>query len=361
MVMGGNDVNAMIIFVDARGFTAWAEKVDNFSFIDAFSAKWYKLLEETFKKESSIKYLGDGAMIIQEIGEETTEKTLKDLLSKTITKIDKIDKSFSVLCKEFSVKKGSEIPLTLGWGITKGTIKKLGSEYIGAEINKSARYCAIARPFGIVIDAVDFQNLPPKLVPKFHKQKRKLQGINGVLDVWVGKEIFTQFITREHLKQSPEVHVAGLCFKEDDGVFYILLGKRNRDRKIFPSLYEGCGGQLAENELFVDGVKRHYKLEYGIDISVFEKHHKFYYIQPSNESLIQGIRFLCEHVKGDPKSENHTPPTPQWFNKEDLIKISEQEFIPGLKADMLDFFEKYIQLKSEKPVNFQAVRPSAQA
>lgn len=343
-----NDVNALIIFVDARGFTSWAEKVDNFNFIDAFSEKWYTLLKETFNGDCNIKYLGDGAMIIQEIEEETTEKILRDLLNETINKIDKIDKNFSDLCKEFSVKKGSEIPLTLGWGITKGAIKKLKSEYIGAEINKSARYCAIARPFGIVIDAIDFQSLPTKLVKKFFKQKRRLQGIDGTLDVWVSKEIFTQFLTRETLRQAPEVHVAGICFKQEKGVSYVLLGKRRAERKLYPNLYEGCGGQLAGNELFIDGVKRHYKLEYGIDVKVVEEEHKFYYIQYQNEPLIQGVSFLCEYIEGEPKSENHEPPTPQWYSKEDFNKISEKEFIPTLKNEIQYFFEIYSTRKTRR-------------
>jgi len=340
------DVNAIIIFVDARGFTSWAEKVDNYNFIDTFSESWYKLLRDTFNDNCSIKYLGDGAMIIQEIEEETNEEFLKDLLINTIGKINKVDNNFASLCKDFSVKKGSEIPLTLGWGITKGVIKKLESEYIGAEINKSSRYCSIARPFGIVIDAIDFQSLPTKLAPIFYKQKRKLRGINGTLDVWVSKEIFTQFLTRENLRQSPEVHIAGICFKQEKGVSYVLLAKRNAERKLYPNKYEGCGGQLAGNELFIDGVKRHYKLEFGIKVEVFEEYHKFYEIREPNEPLIQGVSFLCEYTEGEPKSENHEPPSPKWYNKEEFNKILEKEFIPNLKNEIQDYFELFNNKKS---------------
>ena len=344
------DVNALIIFVDARGFTAWSEKVDNFKFIDAFSKRWYELLKSVFNGGCSVKYLGDGAMIVQEIEEETTEEILKGLLSGTIKKIEEIDTSFLALCKEFSVKKGSEIPLTLGWGITKGTVKKVDGEYIGAEVNKSARYCSIARPYGIVIDAVDFQSLPEDLPLKFHRQERILSGIDRVLGVWVSKEIHTQFLTREHLKESPEVHVAGLCFRKEKDDLFVLLGKRSKERKLFPGLFEGCGGQLARNELFVEGVERHYRLEFGLEVSVVEDVHDFYYIQQSNEPLIQGVRFLCEYISGEPKSLNHEPPTPKWYSKDEFNKISEKEFIPGLKDTVKIYFEKYSAFKSKKQI-----------
>ena len=342
-----NDVNALIIFVDIRGFTSWAEKVDNFNFIDDFSEQWYALLKKAFNDCCTLKHLGDGAMIIQEIKEDTTAAILTDLFRDTITKIDIITKNFSYLCTDFSVRKGSEIPLTLGWGITKGTVKKLNSdEYIGAEINKSSRYCAIARPFGIVIDAIDFQTLPEDMAPRFSRQKRKLPGIEGALDVWVTKEIFTQFLTRESLRQTPEVHVAGICFKQEKGDLYVLLGKRSPERRFYPNLFEGCGGQLALSELFIDGVKRHYKLEYGIEVAVFEEEHIFYYIQEPNEPLIPGVKFMCEYVEGTPRSENHVPPTPKWYSHEDFRKISEKDFIPGLKNEIEDFFKRFPKRKN---------------
>jgi len=329
------ETNALIIFVDARGFTSWAGKIENFNFIDSFSEEWYTLLKNTFSK-CNIKYLGDGAMITKELEDETSESFLVNLLEKTIKKIDSIEKQFSNLCKNFSITKGSEIPLDLGWGITKGTIKKLDSDYIGAEINKSARYCGIARPFGIVVDAVDFQRLPKKLIPRFFKQKRILKGIDEILDVWVSKEIYTQFLTRENLRQSPEVHIAGICFKKEKDIPYVLLGKRSSERKLYPDLYEGCGGQLASGESFIDGVKRHYELEYRIEVEVFEEEHKFYSIQYPNEPFIQGVIFLCEYKKGEPKSENHE--YSKWFSREEFDEISEKEFIPGLKNQLQTFF-----------------------
>ena len=344
-----NDINALILFVDMRGFTRWAGIVDNFSFIDEFINRWYELLRNTFcENEYYIKNLGDGAMVIKEIETETTETILKDILSDTLMKIENTKTGFRDLCKEFSIKKGSKILLDLGWGITKGAIKKTGSEYVGPEINKCSRYCDIARPYGIVIDAIDFQEpfIPTDI--ELYKQTRMLKGINEDADVWVTKEIYTQFLTREEFRQSPEVHVSGICFKRDKERDYVLLGKRKLSRSLFPGLYEGCGGQLANNETFEDGVKRHYKLEYGINVEVMIEEHVFYDIIKPNKPLIPGISFLCDYISGEPKSENHEAPTPKWFSKEDFEEIPESDFIEGLKARTQGFFKKFNSIKNKK-------------
>ena len=90
------------------------------------------------------------------------------------------------------------------------TIKK-SPIYIGAEINKSSRYCGIAHSYGLVIDAADFPVLPESLEKRFFKQARKLPGINDILDIWVTEEIYTQFLTIEELKETPEVYIGGHC------------------------------------------------------------------------------------------------------------------------------------------------------
>ena len=245
--MDKNNLNALIIFVDIRGFSSWAEKIGNIAFLDIFVEEWYKVLGKNFSYSSLIKHLGDGAMIIQEIKEKTTAKLLRTLLAETLKNINACDKEFSRLCKKFSEEEGTKIPLVLGWGIAKGPIRRINGDYIGADINKCSRYCDIARPYGIVIDADDFQNLPvlPKNIARsFSKQTRLLTGIYEEAEVWVTKEIAEQFIPRESLRESPEVHIAGVCFKKEKGIYFILLGQRTKNRKLYPLLYEGCGGQL---------------------------------------------------------------------------------------------------------------------
>lgn len=334
-------LDALIVFVDARGFTSWAQRTDVFPFLDEFSLEFHKVLRKNFP-DFWTKNLGDGAMLVKENDKKSVRKNNISLLKKTIVSINKAEKDFQSVCSILSENYGSSIPLSLGWGITKGWIKKLKSDYIGAEINKSSRLCGIARPFGIVIDKEDFPKLPkfPKSIQfQFFEQKRKLKGISNEVDVWVTKEIASQFLTRETIRHTPEVHIAGLCIKEKGNRIEALIAKRNKSRKLFPDLYEGCGGQLTESENFTTGVRRHYKLELNIDVEVIEDIHKFYYISQPPEPIIPGIKFLCRYSDGTPKSENHSEL--KWISETALKRMPEEAFIQGLKNDFLNFIKTY--------------------
>ncbi|GAB6163741.1 hypothetical protein JCM12298_29010 [Desulfothermus naphthae] len=337
-----NMVEAVIIFVDVRGFTSWAEKVDVFPYLNIFTDKFYQILNEVFK-DYTIKTLGDGALLIKKLPEsESIDLNLQKLIKEIIKKIDRVEKKFKKMCCDLSKRHGSSIPLSLGWGVTKGWIKPLNGDFIGAEINKCARLCDIARPKGIVIDKDDFPILPklPKSIDiEFFEQKRKLRGLLYEIDVWVSKEIANQFFTREDVRLTPEVHIAGLCIKEEEGEIKALIAKRSNSRKLFPGLYEGCGGQLDSNETFVEGVKRHYKLELNIDVEVLEDIHKFYCINYPSEPKIPGIKFLCLYKGGTPKSENHTEI--KWVTEEELKKIPDKKFIPALKQDFIQFIHEF--------------------
>jgi class 3 adenylate cyclase len=341
-----NDIKALIVFVDIRGFTVWAENVNNAAILDEFVETWYGILKKNFAG-TNLKHLGDGAMIIKEMPEKTTAKLLKTLLSETLKNINKTKEDFGKFCKKLSEEEGTKIDLALGWGIAKGPIKKISSDYIGADINKCSRYCDIARPFGIVIDADDFQKLPAlpnNTEMEFSKQTRILKGIHYDCDVWVTKEIAEQFIIREDLRENPEVHIAGICFKKEQDKYFVLLGKRTKNRKLFPLLYEGCGGQLSHNELFHEGVKRHYEKEYHIEVKVHQDIYSLYEINTNNEPKIPGIRFLCEYKSGTPSSLNHIPPSPNWFSETEFKALPKEQFIPGLKDEIAAFFERFKKL-----------------
>jgi len=169
-----------------------------------------------------------------------------------------------------------------------------------------------------------------------------MKGIHDDCDVT--KEIAEQFIPRENMRETPEVHVAGICFKREHGKHFVLLGQRAKTRKLYPLLYEGCGGQLAHNELFHEGVKRHYEKEYHIEVNVRKDIFLLYEIKENNEPKISGIRFLCEYRSGIPESVNHVPPTPSWFTEAEFKKIPKDEFIPGVKEDITFFLKKFKDL-----------------
>jgi hypothetical protein len=146
--------------------------------------------------------------------------------------------------------------------------------------------------------------------------------------------MMAQFVTRERLRETPEVHVAGLCIDPTSrkGLF-LLLAKRAERRKLYGGLIEGCGGQLARSESFPEGVVRHFRMEMGIEVRVFEEVHCFYEIREPDEPLIPGIRFLCERV-GDrePHSANHE--WVRWVCREGLPQHAEQRIHPGPQGSM---------------------------
>lgn len=332
--------HVVVLFADIRGFTRWSEGIEAFQYIDEFIDKFYNILDGHFP-DTYLKKLGDGVMIVKKIERDVTSEILVEILAENLDKIKHVEDEFGELCNVFSELRGYSTELRLGWGLVRGVVKTLDSndDFIGANINKCARLCGIARPFGIVIEREDFPNLPRDSQYNFVKQIRKLEGIIDDVKVWVTNEISTQLIPREKIRETPEVHVAGLCITIEEGEIKALIARRNPNRRLFPGLYEGCGGQLAYSESFIEGVKRHFRLEMHIDVDVVEPIHKFYEIIEANEPLIPGIKFLCIHKEGIPESKNHSEI--RWVSEEELKLIHPNEFIPGLKDDFIDFIEKF--------------------
>lgn len=120
----------------------------------------------------------------------------------------------------------------------------------------------------------------------------------------------------------------------------ILIARRNPSRHLYPGLYEGCGGQLARGEGFADGVRRHYRLEMGLDVSVDTTILRFYEIRLTDGSLIPGIRFLCHRLgNAEVRSSNHDEI--RWVFEAELRGMEEGLLIPGLGVDFLLLFDQY--------------------
>jgi len=65
-----------------------------------------------------------------------------------------------------------------------------------------------------------------------------------------------------------EVHVAGICIREDnEGDFQILIGKRTEDRDLFPGYWECGGGLVGKGEDFEDAIRQQFKQEFGLNVS----------------------------------------------------------------------------------------------
>ncbi|MFD4641668.1 NUDIX domain-containing protein [Lentzea sp. NPDC058436] len=334
------DMTVLAIFTDVRGFTNWSEANEVFINLDNFVEGFFAVLGRRFKSsEFELKPLGDGALLIKKIPDDLSGREVTRLLGKVLSVIRQVEADFSRHCSDFAGRVGHAADLNLGWGIVRGKVIKVGSDWAGHNLNKCSRLCNEARPFGVVIDRDDFPELPAE-TRGLVKQIRRLRGV-GEVPVWVSSEIASQFIPRERLREEPEVHVAGTCLIEGgSGEVTLLFARRSAERRLFPGKLEGCGGQLRYSESFTDGVRRHFRTELGIDVEVMAGLHTLYEIREPNEPLIPGLRFLCKQIgTTEPASANHS----------EIIRVSEKkfrdmpdsEFVGDLKHEVVALLERY--------------------
>ncbi|WP_158566727.1 NUDIX domain-containing protein [Actinomadura craniellae] len=286
-----------------------------------------------------MKPLGDGALLLSQLPPNQTQREVTQLLARVLNTIAKVERDFQRHCAEFGKSIGHDAQLNLGWGIVRGKVLRTGDDWAGHNLNKCSRLCGEARPFGIVIDRDDFPQLP-RDSGKFVRQVRRLRGIGDVA-VWVTPEIASQFVPRERLRETPEVHIAGMCFAEDsERRLRLLLARRSADRQLFPGKIEGCGGQLRHSETFGEGVQRHFQFELGMDVEVLTDLHCFYEIREPDAPVIPGIRFLCRPV-GDNKPDSTNHSQIWWASEDEFRNIPAQEFVGELKREIIDLLQQY--------------------
>lgn len=333
--------DAIIIFTDIRGFTEWSENIEVFQYSPELIEAYYQSLKSFFS-DYTFKSLGDGALLIKTMDTVTVEGVNAEIKI-ILHSIQCVQKDFNTSCREFSKKRGQDTRLYLGWGITRGAVNEMSKgrnnvDYIGSNINKASRLCDMARPFGIVIDKEDFSDIGDNETFTFSLQKRRVKSLINPVPVWVTSEIAEAFHTRETLKETPEVHVAGFCYKIEDDKIKILLAYRNENRKLYPSKIEGCGGQLRYSETFEQGAARHFRQEMNITVSVHSDVYLLYSIQLPQHPVIPGVVFLCRYVEGEPSSKNHSKV--EWVELEKIRDMDNELFIPTVKKEIFDLTAK---------------------
>jgi len=352
-----------VINVDIRNFSKWAK--NNEAYAPILVSRFYRFLQEKFlelkkdfyhekdKETSLFKPLGDGGLFIfglKEVSEDPPQKLNEEILTaedrEKIEKIvsaisEKIPSQFSQkIIKPISEAGGRADSLSIGIGISFGILKVIYLEdsnkkidFFGNAINLASRLCSVARPQGIVIDV---EGLP------FLEQVLKSQ--NYVINEIVPKGFppikvaFSPQVKeiplktpriREEFQHHIEVHVAALCFKEENGELYILAGKRKESRELYPGLWEFGGGQVHKGETFEGAIKRQLWEEFGVKVEVLAPF-ATYSIPPRGErALIPGLRFICYCVDDSSlKEEGEEHDIIKWIP---IKEIDKYHFIPGLK------------------------------
>lgn len=333
----GQEVDALVIFSDVRGFTNWSADIEVFANLENFIDPLMEILRKSFKP-GWFQELGDGAVIVEEIPSDLTKTAERALIRRTLKKIARVESEFGSLCLRFAERIGHHADLHLGWGVTRGKVKKLREHYAGSNLNKCSRICALARPWGIAVDYDDFPILG-EVDTDFKVRRRKLTGI-GEVDVWLQSHIAQEFMPREKQREIPEVHVAGVCIDDRDPL-RVLIARRSPSRQLYPGLYEGCGGQLRLSESFTAGVQRHFRQELGIEVEVLEEFHTLYQIAEPNTPLIPGIRFLCRalDLSGQFQTDRHD--RVEWISVGQFKRMPAALFVGNLKLEVARLIDLY--------------------
>ncbi len=132
---------------------------------------------------------------------------------------------------------------------------------------------------------------------------------------------------REEGRHEIEVHVGGICIRDNNGDLEVLAAKRSDDRELYPGKWECGGGSIKPGESFQEAIKRQHKEELGIDSNVIMPL-GFYNIKTDKipQKIIPGLYILCE-ASGEAKVDGKEIVECKWISVE---KIADIDFIPGM-------------------------------
>jgi periplasmic divalent cation tolerance protein len=147
---------------------------------------------------------------------------------------------------------------------------------------------------------------------------------------------------REENRHEIEVHVAGICLRENNNSIEVLIAKRSDDRNIYPGYWECGGGQIKPGESFKDAVVRQHKEELNIiskamiPVGTYEIN-----VLDLPQKLIPGVYFLCEVILDDPKVDNREFVECKWIK---IDEVNDYKVIPGLDKQIIKCLELYQKL-----------------
>lgn len=147
---------------------------------------------------------------------------------------------------------------------------------------------------------------------------------------------------REENRHEIEVHVAGICLRENNNSIEVLIAKRSDSRMIYPNYWECGGGQIKPGENFKDAVVRQHKEELNIISKVIIPVGTYEINTPDLlQKIIPGVYFLCEVILDDPKVDNKEFVEYKWVKINELNDI---KLIPGLDKQIIKASELFQRL-----------------
>ena len=175
----GRSEYVMAIALDIRGFTAFCQTIDSVDVATYIKKLYVKILDEYFPNSTYSKPMGDGLFITIRYDEENLEALTNELVDNCIKLVD----TFKTLLVDDSMIT-YDVPEKVGIGITRGSACCIATgdkiiDYSGKTLNHAARLVEKARPFGIVCDFIEFNNIiKPEIRELFEEDAVCLRGIS---------------------------------------------------------------------------------------------------------------------------------------------------------------------------------------
>jgi 8-oxo-dGTP diphosphatase len=147
--------------------------------------------------------------------------------------------------------------------------------------------------------------------------------------------------TREDGRVHIEVHVAGICVRQQNGHWEVLIAKRNSKRSLYAGKWECGGGQVRKGEDFEDALKRQFFEEFGIEVEVGHIL-EGYSIPVPPRGKIPGVRYLCYATEGRVRLNKREFTTFRWVR----FPVPKLPWIEGVKR-MLDVVAAEFQVDAQ--------------
>lgn len=172
--------------LDIRGFSSWSLTVDSAQTALYIKKVYAKLIDTYFAEANLIKPTGDGLFVVRAF----EESQLKEVVSSTVKDAIAIVETFDSLCDDDDMV-NFDVPEDVGIGIARGSACRLASDtltldYSGHVLNLASRLMELARPRGVILDAMlGVDLLPEETRDQFQDETVYLKGVSPEVPVAV--------------------------------------------------------------------------------------------------------------------------------------------------------------------------------
>lgn len=139
------------------------------------------------------------------------------------------------------------------------------------------------------------------------------------------------FMIREDKQHHIEAHVGGFCFRIVRGRLELLVGRRRKERELFPGKWECGGGQVHRDESFQDAYRRQLFEEFGVEVLVASVFTTYEIIRP-RKPKIPGVKFLAfvKNAEDEVVMNRREFCEWKWVTEAECRRL---QMIPGVIAD----------------------------